>query len=87
MARAENQFTSMVDQVEPLNRDLSGCEEAIRKAKRDIDHYLDKKEEYAGKARVQAATLQKKARERDAAVARAKELGDITQYLNPLQYG
>ena len=48
----------MVDQVEPLNRDLSGCEEAIRKAKRDIDHYLDKKEEYAGKARVQAATLQ-----------------------------
>ena len=75
LARAEHQTSSMVEQVEPLNRDLSECEEGIRKSKRDLDHYVVKKAEYAGKAQEQAATLLEKTGLRDTAIDRAKARG------------
>lgn len=72
LAAAQQKLTDMLDQVEPLNRDLSECEESIRRAKRDLDHYVAKKAEYANIAKEKSLVVQQKAEELEATLLRAK---------------
>jgi chromosome segregation ATPase len=51
LKRAEEKSSSMVEQVEPLTRDLIRCEEGIRKSRRDQEHYVAKKSEYMNNAK------------------------------------
>jgi len=44
--RLERSITERLDMIEPLNQKLTECEEGIRKNKRDIDYYNNKKAEY-----------------------------------------
>lgn len=73
LGRAEEKCQSYVDQVEQLNKDLSECEEGIRKSRRDQDHYVAKKAEYASKAGEKTVVMEAKSVELDAALTRAKE--------------
>mgnify|MGYP007049614615 FL=1 len=50
----------MVKQVEPLSRDLTECEEEIRKCRREQDQYVAKKAEYENNTKDKAAIEEEK---------------------------
>jgi len=73
LKRAEEKSFSMVEQVEPLTRDLIQCEEGIRKSRRDQEHYVAKKAEFMNNAKEKTALLDVKNGELARAIDKAKE--------------
>lgn len=73
LKRAEEKSFSMVEQVEPLTRDLIRCEEGIRKSRRDQEHYVAKKAEFMNNAKEKTALLDVKNGELARAIDKAKE--------------
>ena len=47
----EKSLGEKMDMIEPLKERLTECEEAIRRSKRDVDHYTGKKDEYKRKVK------------------------------------
>ena len=58
--------------VEPLTRDLTECEEGIRKSRREQEHYAGKKAEYVNNAQEKAALVLQKRGELARAIEKTK---------------
>ena len=66
-------MSGIIEQVDPLTKDLGECEQGIRNARRDLDHYVAKKAEYANNAKEKAVLVKEKAVEVEKAKEKAKE--------------